>query len=320
MPIGLLIGLGAGLASALMFISASTGGLVGVFVLFCLSPLPIAIAGLGWGWVAAAIAAAAGAVLVLVIGSERAALIHALAIGAPAAVFSYLLLLSRQVIAPAPDGGTTIEWYPIGRVIAWAAIWAGLLAALAMLSIATDKAGLHAVILEVFDKALTGAPPMGIDRPLTADEKAQFATLMVHLFPWAIATCWFLVAVVNMWVAGHITRVSGRLTRPWPDLAEIALPPLLPLGFAGALLLTLLPDMAALIASGFVHAFLFAFMLVGLATLHRLTRTFDLRPIILTMVYAALIFFPPLSTLFVAMIGFADPYLRRRLPPSQPPA
>ena len=53
-----LVGIGAGLAAALLFISP-LGGTLLAFPLFVLSGLPIAIAGLAWGSLAAAIAAAA---------------------------------------------------------------------------------------------------------------------------------------------------------------------------------------------------------------------------------------------------------------------
>ena len=53
MPFSLLIGLGAGLVSALLFASASTGTLLGLLVLVFLTPLPVAITGLAIVWIVA---------------------------------------------------------------------------------------------------------------------------------------------------------------------------------------------------------------------------------------------------------------------------
>ena len=61
-----------------------------------------------------------------------------------------------------------------------------------------------------------------------------------------------------------------------------------------------------------------AFMLVGLALLHRVTRGMGARPAILGLVYGALLMLSPFSSLLVAMVGLAEPYLRTRQPPPGP--
>lgn len=325
MQLAILIAIGAGLASAALYASASTGTVLGVFVLFFMSPMPVAIAGLGWGWASGAMAAAFGTAVAAFIGGPRSGVVYLVALGAPAAVFAYLALLNRQVeLEPAAGNGhagarVATEWYPIGRLIAWASLCAGLVAAAAMLGTASDVAGIRAALLEVFEKTRL-AEAMGTGgRPLTPQEKNAFIALMASLFPWAIATMWFAVAMLNMWAAGHVTRASGRLARPWPDLSAIALPPALPLAFGASILGSFLDDIAGLIATGFASALMFAFMLLGLAILHRITRATVLRPAILGTVYAGLLFLQPVSTLLVAMIGLAEPLLRRRTAGAGPP-
>ena len=61
MPLGLLASLGAGLISAIVFASATTGPLVPRLILFLITPLPVFMAGLSLGWRSAAIAGAAAA-------------------------------------------------------------------------------------------------------------------------------------------------------------------------------------------------------------------------------------------------------------------
>jgi len=317
----LLLGIGAGLVSALLFASVSTGTLLGLFVLFFLSPMPVAIAGLGWGWPASAAAAGIGTLVVAVVGTGRAALFYALALGLPTAVLSYLLLLSRPAAVSRPDQDqeqASLEWYPIGRAVAWAALWAGVLGAMALLTTGTDIAGLRAVLRAAFERMLqTGAGlPPGLNRSLQPSELDSIAELMVLSFAGAIATLWMAVALLNFWGAGHVTRVSGQLTRPWPDLAAITLPRVATIGFAAAMALTFVPGIFGLAASAFASALLFAHMLVGLAIVHYVSRGSAMRPLLLTALYAALVLLSPFSGLLVALAGLAEPFSpwRRRWP------
>lgn len=325
MPFSLLIGLGAGLASAVLFASASTGTMLGIFILFLLSPLPVAIAGLGWQWTSAAVAAAAGAALVAIAGTPRAAIFYLLVLGVPTVVLVYLSLLNRGDPATVAGGTPSgIVWYPLGRVVTAATLWAGALAALALLTTANDIEGLRTVLRATFEKVFVdGMPvPPGAERGIGEPEVAAFTELMVMSFAGAVATLWLAIAMFNLWLAAVVTRASARLLRPWPDLSAVALPRSLPLAFALAIASTfLLPGYAGLMASGFASALMFAFVLVGLAIIHHVTRGYGMRPAILGAVYATLVIFNPFSSLVLGMVGLAEPIspLRRRPPPPSPP-
>jgi hypothetical protein len=313
MQTAILIGIGAGLASAILFASAWTGTVLGLFVLFFMSPMPVAIAGLGWGWGAGTVAAASGAASIVAGGGVRSAVVYLAALGAPAAVLSYLALLNRP--AEAAEGTGAVEWYPIGRMVAWATLWAGLVAAAGLLTIGSDFASVRAALLDMLEKTIFLDAGSAGGGKVTPEQKQAFAGLMTAFLPWAFATTWFTVAILNLWVAGHVTARSGRLIRPWPDLSTIVLPAAMPLGFGAAVIGMMLPDMPGLVSAAFASALLFAFMLVGLGILHRLTRGFAVRPFLLAAVYGGLIFLPPFSNLIVALVGVAEPFLRRRLPP-----
>jgi hypothetical protein len=123
MPTGILIGLGSGLVSALLFYSAARGGPFLRPMLLFLVPLPSLVAGLGWGWTAAAAAAASGAVVVGVALGSTIALGFVLALGLPAALAAHLAYLSRAD----PADPQSREWYPAGRLMAGMAIYAGAL-------------------------------------------------------------------------------------------------------------------------------------------------------------------------------------------------
>lgn len=314
MHISAIIGIAAGLASAILYASAWTGTVLGLFVLFFLSPMPVAIAGLGWGWSVGAISAATGTLTVLASGGPRSAVVYLIAVGAPAATFSYLAMLNRQ-----SDDSTT-EWYPIGRIVAWATLWAALAATAGILSIGTDPDAIRKSLQELLDKTLfaEGMSPGGTK--VTPEQKTAFAALMTAFLPWAFATTWFTIAMLNLWAAGVVTARSGRLARPWPDLSSISLPPGMALAFGASVLGMMASDMLGLVASCFASALLFAFMLVGLGIMHRLTRGYAIRPILLAIVYAGLLMLPPFSNLLVAMLGLAEPFMRGRAPPdAQPP-
>jgi len=95
MPVGFLIGLGGGLASALLFYSAARGSPLLGTLLLLLTPLPSLLAGLGWGWLPAAAGAAAGALVMAGVASLPFAAGYFLALGLPVALIPYLAYLSR---------------------------------------------------------------------------------------------------------------------------------------------------------------------------------------------------------------------------------
>jgi len=80
MPFGFLIGLGGGLASALLFYSAARGSPLFGTLLLVLTPLPSMLAGLGWGWLPAAAGAVAGALVMTFAASGQFAVGYFLAL------------------------------------------------------------------------------------------------------------------------------------------------------------------------------------------------------------------------------------------------
>ena len=100
MPIFILIGLAAGLASAALLASATFGGMGGRLLLYFLAPLPAFLAGLGWGAASAAVAAVATALGAALLLSGKSAIIVLLTQGLPVAFLCYLVQLNRTVAAP----------------------------------------------------------------------------------------------------------------------------------------------------------------------------------------------------------------------------
>ena len=324
MPPFVLIGLAAGLASAALFAAATAGGLFGRVFLYFLAPLPMFLAGLGWGAIAAAIGGIAGSLATTLILGARPGLVMLVSQGLPVAMLCHLALLNRSVpsIAGPQSTGLGLEWYPIGRLVAGAALAAGLLAFFTLMLLGTDLEAMRALLRELIEKVLLKQFPAFKDRTLGEPEIKALTEVALYTFPAASALSWLGGLLFNLYLAGRITQASGRLRRPWPDLAAMSFPRGFGLAFATALALAaLLSGYPALLASGFAGAFFFAYLLMGLAIVHFVTRGTASRPFILWGVYVALLILNTWAALLLAVLAAVEPLVpwRRKRPPGPPP-
>ena len=329
MPPIIPVGLAAGLATALLFVSASAGGMTGRVILFFLAPLPSYLAGLGWGWLSAAVAALTSAAATSVFLGFRTGMVFLMSQGVPLIALCYLTLLSRTGAsaggpsAPSP----AVEWYPIGRVLGAATAMAGALAFVSILLLGADLDSLRSMMRELVDKVVLKQMPHLGGAEMGDAEKNALAGLMLHALPAASAVLWLGGFVVNLWLGGKVTLISGRLPRPWPDVTLMKFPGGFGLGLALSLAATMLPGLPGLLATGFAGAFLFAYLLMGLAIIHYRTVGLSARPFILWGVYVALIVFNTWLGLVIALIAILEPVMWYRRPdvpdqgpPAQPPA
>ena len=296
-----LVGLGAGAAAALLFASVISGSIAAVF-LFYLAPLPILIAAVGWSHVAGLIAAASATGVLSLLSGAFFLAVPVIAFGAW--WLGYLALLARPAVN---GGGGALEWYPVGRLVLWAAIIGTLVVAAAVPNFGTDQETLQSGLRKTYERMVK-------DQPLI--------DLLVVAVPPAAAVFSTITNLVNLWLAARVVKVSGRLTRPWPELAALRLPissaGLLAVATAGSLL----PDLAGVLSGAFAASLLMAFAIVGLAVLHTITLGMGSRAVLLASVYATtLVLTWPL--LAIAILGLADTLLdirgriaRKRGPPS----
>jgi hypothetical protein len=301
-----LVGIGAGATSALLFASLASGSLLAI-LLFYLSPLPIMIAAVGWGHLSglmAGILAAAGLGFVLNIYFLVAFL---LCIGLPAWWLSYLVLLARPVAA---DGPANIEWFPVGRIVLWSAIAGTAAVAVIMLlvlvatsALEIDRDALRAALRESLERFFRGGlqppgSPARLDPDLVVD-------LMIVAIPPAVAVLLTMLSLFNLWLAGRIVNVSGRLRRPWPDLSAISLPRFALGALAGAVAGSFLPGLAGRLSSVFAASLFMAYAVMGFAVLHAITRGMGSRAFALTGAYVA-VFVLSWPILIVALLGLAE--------------
>jgi hypothetical protein len=296
-----LVGLGAGAAAALLFASVVSGSIAAIF-LFYLAPLPILIAALGWGHVAGLIAAAFATAVVAVLSGIFFIAVPVIAFGAW--WLGYSALLAR----PAGNGGGgALEWYPVGRLVLWAAVIGTLIVAAAVPNFGMDQQSLQAALRKTYERILR-------DQPLI--------DILVVAVPPAAAVFSTITNVFNLWLAARVVKISGRLKRPWPDLAALTLPPSTSGLLAAAIAGSFLPDLFGVLSGAFAASLLMAFAMLGFAVLHAITRGMRSRAIVLPTVYAATIVLG-WPVLVLSLLGLAEAAFnirhrvaRKRGPPS----
>jgi hypothetical protein len=313
-----LVGVGAGAVSALLFAVASGTALS--LLLALLAPLPILIVALGWSPVAGFLASiSAAAMLGAALGFSNS-LGFLLGAGAPAWWLGYLSLLAR----PAHNGAASnVEWYPTGRLVLWAAVLGTVLVVVSlMVTFGTEwqtfQTELRKVTQEIAElQAKAGRDPAAAQR-LTTKEMIDALAASI---PGAVAVFATLINCINLWLAGRIVHVSGRLRRPWPDLPAMQLPPLAPAILAASLVGLWLPEFAGFIAASFAASLITVFAIVGLAVMHAITRGIASRPLILAALYISIVPLAGLPLLLAALLGLAESVLniRARIAASRPP-
>jgi hypothetical protein len=304
MPINtIFLALAAGLISAVVFASATTGPAVLRLVLFFLTPLSLYLAGLGLGPAACAIAALSATLIILLLTNPLTAFVYAVSTGGPAYVTTRLALLSRSLA----DDGDAREWYPLGRIVASAAIFGGVLAGLILVLMGGDVEALTKAMRGIVDAFVKGELAQLPGAPdFKEPQLAEITATAVRTLPWALGILSMGTILLNLWLAGRVTLASGRLTRPWPDLTQLALPSGAIFAVLAATAATFAGGLPGLMAAGFAGAFTLAFALIGLCVAHVLSRGSPWRNFTLAALYSALLVFIGPVSLVLAIVGIAE--------------
>ncbi|MBA2127746.1 DUF2232 domain-containing protein [Hyphomicrobium methylovorum] len=310
----ILLAIAAGIMSAVVFASATAGAMLFRVLLFLLTPLSLYLAGLGLGTVAATIAAVTATITIFLIANPLAAEVYAISTAIPAVILTRLAQLSR-------GEDEDREWYPIGRLVVVAAAFAGVFASLAIILMGGDVDTLSKMlrtVVESFVKSdlarLPGAPEV------TSQQIDEITQTTLSTLPWALGLLAMSTTLLNLWLAGRITLASGRLKRPWPDLAYFSMPPSATLVLLVATAVSFTGGLPGLLAGGIAAPFLLAFALVGLGVVHVLTRNSPWQIFILTALYTGALIIPHVG-LLLALGGLAETifhYRRAGPPPAAP--
>ena len=305
----LAISFGAGLASALLFATLASGSAFAL-VLFYFAALPVLIAGLGWGHYAGAFAGTIGALALSIALRSQLGMFFFFSVGLPAWILSYLAVATL----PARDGDDEpYRWTDPGTILSVIGLGAILLTLIGIVVLfGLDFDAYQASLRQSVDRAL-------VQMALPSGDGQILGAFMAAALPIAAAIIWTFVTTFNLYVAAKIVRASGRLARPWPDLAALRLPKLA----AGAMLFgslaSFLPGIAGHVGVIVLSVGLAVFALAGFALAHDMTRGWGMRGFALGLLYA-LTFVIGWPMIFVAMAGLADTLFdlrsRRKPPPS----
>jgi hypothetical protein len=297
----ILIGIGAGLAAALLFMSPLSDTVL-AFPLFILTGLPLAIAGLGWTPLAAIVASAVGATALSILASPLAMGVFLLVFGLPVAWLTRLVSLSR-----ASEAGQ--EWFPFGRMLAHAAVAVAIGLIVIGFLIGFDPATITTAMTDALVEWFAGQPDLG--QAPTREELEPFVQVNVVALPYTAAAIALIILVVDLWLGGMVTRASGRLTRPREPLWTASLPSSVAFVFLIGLAVSLLPAPLGPAAAVIAGASGCALALTGLAVLHALTLGNNARTIILTATYFLIVLFGFPILIFVAL-GLGETFLHLR--------
>jgi hypothetical protein len=313
-----LIGVGAGAASALLFVSVASGAPTSL-LLTIFAQLPILIAAIGWthlAGLAGLVVASAG--LTLVLGGS-VGFLFLIAVGLPAWWIGYLVLLARPVASAEPGA---MEWYPVGRIVAWTAIAAGMIVLVSVLRYGADIASVRTGLrreIDLFSRLLIALQMRGFSDP----ERTKDA--LVLIVPGMKAVGLTLISLTNVWLAALVVKISGRLRRPWPNIAQMSLPPFVATALAVAVAATFLPELIGLAGSVFIASLLFAYALLGFAVVHAVTTGLSGRGFMLTGLYVTVMLFSWPLLVVMSVLGLIETMIAlrarlaaRRRPPAPP--
>ena len=311
-------GIGAGLVSALLTAVIVKATPLAA-VLYLLAPIPVLIVSLGWDHRSGLIAALVGGLAIALILSPLSGLGFALITALPAWWLSYLALLGR----PGQDG--TMEWYPVGRLLAWIAGTAALtIIAAGVISTGGDYSAFdqnaRAVSEAFVNSQFTTAGPDSID----AETREELVSIFARLTPFLSAQGFTTVLAIYLWAAARIVHTSKRLPRPWPFVPELMMPSSAGLILIGAIIAASLFDgFIGALGMALSGAFLMAFALQGLAAVHDRTQGKSGRAFLLSAIYVLIFVTQGILMVALALFGIADTLfgLRRRFGsrPTPPP-
>ncbi|MCI4683565.1 hypothetical protein K9U39_07965 [Rhodoblastus acidophilus] len=299
------VGVGAGLASALLFVVSSRGSSLAMALAY-FSPLPMIIGGAGFSFPGALFGAAAGVALLAFAAQPPFALAFLFGFATPALVLAGLMQVRLRSRDPNPAAQRFVT---PGEMLAAIVGLAILVAAFGVGSLLVHYHGFEPAMKAVMkhfapalDEVVKGLAPVSDDFDAVAIKR-----LVIMSAPAGVAASQTLLLAANLWLAARTIEISGRLRRPWPDLPEnVVLPRFVAPVFLIAAGLAFNGGFVAVFAGIVAAASGFGLALHGLAALHGLTRDVSLRSAWLAALYAAVVILEPWSVIVLAVFGLVE--------------
>lgn len=269
-----LMAVGAGLASAAVFLFGLTGSTSSIMLAY-LSPLPLFAAALAAGGVTGIVAAVLGTVPVMVVAGPQVGLAYAALAAAPAALLGHLAMLSRS------DEAGGIEWYPSSALAGWLCTvgLAGLVLLCGLL--AGQPAGLSGTAGEMATEFASW---------LQVEDKKLFVGMLQPILPGITIASWMLLLVVNGVLAQGLLVALNRAARPSPDIGALTLPRWIAIaGALAALAVILFSGDYSYFARNMLIVIAVPYFLQGLSVVHVLARKLGGDNMVLAIFYVTLV-------------------------------
>ncbi|NIX77658.1 DUF2232 domain-containing protein [Microvirga terricola] len=316
----IVTGIGAGLVSALLTVVVLKATLL-AGLLYLLAPIPVLIVSLGWNHRSGLVATVVGGLAIALFLSPMSGLGFALITGLPAWWLAYLALLGRA------DSNGAIEWYPLGRLLAWVAATAALtIAAASVISAHGNFETFHQSARQTAEVFVNLQFPANSPRSLAPELRDELIDLIAGLTPFLSTQGFTVVLALYLWAAAKIVSASKRLPRPWPNVCEIMMPRTAALGVVVGIALAAFNGFIGVFGMALSGGLFMAFALQGLAAIHDRTRGKPGRFALLMGLYVLILITQGVLVVALALFGLADTVfgLRYRFgstktDPKQPP-
>lgn len=301
----------AGAASAGLFALAFSQGSMLVVFLANLVPLPLFTVGLGAGVGAVTIAGVFATLALTLMANVQIGAIFLLTFALPVAWLVFLALRHRY------DEAGHLYWYPTGRLITAATLYAcGVFAVLAAM-LSGQEGGLQEILRGTFDAmkdaALQQLPPEKLADLNMEHLNASF-TMAARLVPAFSMISWILLMIITGLAAHYVLRQQKWALRDTPSFYDLEIPSWMLGLFAITGVLAVLPDgQVGFVALNICIALGVPYFMQGLSVLHVWAGQSKYKIAILIALYLILSFGYPV--ILVAGLGVLEPWihLRRRM-------
>lgn len=300
----ILISIGAGLLSALLFGSVLAGAFTAL-VLPLFAQLPLQIASLTFGPRSGIISAIAAAIaIVAAAGLVEISVPYALNVAVPALIASYLIALRNTDL----DEADIAAWFPMGRVLSAVAVTSVVCVILIGLHTGFNPQTAAAAIQPQAEIMLQASINGG---QITAEIIAEAVSIFVAVLPFVAATALVLITALNLTLAIRIARRYGAFKRPPASIATLEFPKLMYVTALFAIAIIWITGEATPILAVVAGASVSLVIISGFAALHALTQKMSARSIVLFAVYGSIILFG-FPILLILALGWLDGFLNLR--------
>jgi len=300
-----LVAVICGLLAAWLFLGQVTAGGLGA-VASTFTAMPLFVSVLGFGTRAGLISSAVAALAVGGFFGLSGAMAFILLTLVPTIWVGHMVGLSRD-----EDGEA--QWFPISTILVRIA---GMSAAIALvLGVVSGYSQEWAAqqISTVFSQFIeiqataAGKPPL-----LSAEQIAIRSNSMASFIPVAFPASLFFLLVMNLALGERFARRRNWILRPKQDLpSELSLP-IITVGILFfAIAASFVGGTIGLVAQVVAGAFGAAFIIVGLASVHHMTRGLPARGLSLTLTYMMLLFSRFMAPV-LAVLGVAETLFQLR--------